>query len=308
MSKAVESSVSVIASLATMYNIDKAQDVDKDTEVKYPSATYVDFKSYLDNNCEAPKEGGVAKAKVFTLEPGAFDLLNKLFKDSLIGSIREFWNQSESSFKNIDTLHKEISGLPKLILDIGEKLPSPEEFNEAISEKTGRLLADFNAGLKPTKSRKEQESSKSKKEKEIDSEIREAIVNAVVSTIFAISRSLACNLIFNASTPTSKVSAKEINAALGTLALEHSEMLELYDGLCYAGLRIETKIVKTKAASTGTKKKTTSASGKTAKNKKTNISDDEAEEEEKPKKTSRRKPVQKEDDDSGSDSSASDKE
>lgn len=311
MSKPTESSVSTIASLAVMYHVEQYQNVDKDTEVKYPASSFSNFKSYVDNKGDVSKENGVSKSKVFTLEPAAIEFLNKFFKDKFIDAIGAYWKDSESSFESFKTLSKDVTGLLKTIFDISEASPSTQEFNETISETTGRLLGDLNAGLKSGMSvgRKQKEKVKAKDEREMSADMKENIVNSVVSTLYNVAEVLASNLMFNSTTTTSKITVKEVSSALMYVAYKYTDISEFYEALGYAGMRIETKVTKAKAASTTTKKKTT-AVGKTKASKKANISDDEEEDDEPRKTTNKRvaKKTTKEEENSDSDEINSDNE
>lgn len=309
MSKVIESSTATIACLAIMFHVEQYQDVDKDTEVKYPTSTYVDYKTFVENKCEVPKEGNVTRNKVFILEPKAIDETNKIFKDSFTGTLKEMLKDNKESFSDFKTLRKEAYGLPKVVFDIGEKVNIDDEFLKDIEDQRNRLSDDIFTRLKAKGSAKSKDKSSSEAT-DIDSDVKEKVVNAVIAALFAIGEVLAGNLMFNSATTTSKLVSKEMIAAFMYIAKKYSKLDSFYDALIEAGLRIETKVIKPKAVSTaGAKSKSKTASSKATKNAKSGISDDEEDEDDAPKKTSKRgnkKPAKE--DDSDSDAQDSDNE
>ena len=300
--------MSIVFGSAVMHHIEHFQNVDKDTTVRYPQATYMNYDNYVDQK-GVPSTTN-SRARVFGLDTGAGDIVNKL-GETLVASLNQIWLYSANrDCETLKDLSERCDNYILYVYLVSKQVKDDKfkAFETRMSENIATMLRDY---VKSYKSPAKTSSKKGSSEeiKQPSEALLEDIMAATIKMIYQITKYVAASVLSNTAKTASKIVSRDILTAIQIAAypFEEDDMKCLYVTLINLGNSVIAKEVHVvaKAASgskTADKKKTT-----TKKNKKESISDDDkSDDEEEVQKTSKpkKKPAKKDESSDSDDSDA----
>lgn len=300
--------MSIVFGSAVMHHIEHFQNVDKDTTVRYPQATYMNYDNYVDQK-GAPSTTN-NRARVFGLDTGAGDIVNKL-NETLVTSINQVWLYSENrDCENLKDLSEKSENYILYLYLVSKQVKDDrfKQFEARMSENSAAMLRDL---VKAYKSPAKTSSKKGSSEeiKQPSEALLGDIMAATIKMVYQITKYVAAAVLSHTAKTTTKIVSRDILTAIQIAAypFEEADMTCLYSTLINLGNSVIAKEVHVVAKAASGSKATDKKKTPTKKHQKDSISDDDkSDDEEEVQKTSKpkKKPAKKDDSSDSDDSDA----